>query len=71
MSRKGDCHDNACSEHFFHTTKVETIHGERSSTREATREAAFEYIETDDNRIRHQTTIGNPSLVNHETAGAA
>jgi len=28
MSKKGDCYDNACSESFFHTLKVEAIHGE-------------------------------------------
>ena len=71
MSRKGDCYDNACSESFFHTLKVEAIHGERFPTREAMREAVFEYIETDYNRTRHHTTIGNMSPVNYEMANAA
>ncbi|PID65266.1 MAG: IS3 family transposase, partial [Gammaproteobacteria bacterium] len=28
MSRKGDCHDNACAESSFHSLKVEAVHGE-------------------------------------------
>jgi putative transposase len=33
MSRKGDCWDNAVAESFFHTLKVELIHGEIYNTR--------------------------------------
>jgi len=29
MSAKGCCYDNACAESFFHSLKVELIHGER------------------------------------------
>lgn len=29
MSAKGNCYDNACAESFFHSLKVEAIHGER------------------------------------------
>jgi transposase InsO family protein len=28
MSAKGNCYDNACAESFFHSLKVEVIHGE-------------------------------------------
>lgn len=52
MSAKGNCYDNACAESFFHSLKVEAIHGERFSTREAMRQTVFEYIETDYNRLR-------------------
>jgi len=52
MSAKGNCYDNACAESFFHSLKVEAIHGERFSTREAIRQTVFEYIETDYNRLR-------------------
>ena len=45
MSAKGNCYDNACAESFFHSLKVEAIHGERFDTREAMRQAVFEYIE--------------------------
>ncbi len=33
MSRKGDCWDNAVAENFFHTLKVELIHGKTYNTR--------------------------------------
>ncbi len=28
MSAKGYCYDNACAKSFFHSLKVETVHGE-------------------------------------------
>lgn len=71
MSKKGDCYDNACSESFFHTLKVEAIHGEVFPTRESMREVVFEYIESDYNRTRHHTSIGNTSPVNFEIAQTA
>lgn len=52
MSAKGNGYDNTCAKSFFHSLKVEAIHGERFSTREIMRQAVFEYIETDYNRIR-------------------
>ena len=33
MSAKGSCYGNACAESFFHSLKVEAIHGERFATR--------------------------------------
>ncbi len=71
MSKKGDCYDNACSESFFHTLKVEAVHGEQFPTRESMREVVFEYIETDYNRTRLHTSIGNTSPVNYELAHTA
>ena len=71
MSKKGDCYDNACSESFFHTLKVEAIHGELFPTRDSMRETVFEYIESDYNRTRHHTSIGNTSPVKYEMANAA
>ena len=71
MSKKGDCFDNACAESFFHSMKVEAIHGEDLPTRESMRSAVFEYIEIDYNRTRHHTTIGNQSPANYELAQAA
>ena len=53
MSAKGNCYDNACSESFFHSLKLEAIHGERFATREEMRQSVFEYIEGDCNRTRH------------------
>lgn len=58
MSGKGNCYDNACAESFFHTLKVEMVHGEALLTREAMRRARFEYIEIDYNRTRRHSANG-------------
>lgn len=58
MSAKGNCYDNACSESFFHSLKVEALHGERFTTRAQMRERVFEYIEVDYNRHRLHSTLG-------------
>jgi len=58
MSGKGCCYDNACAESFFHTLKVERIHGERFIGRSPLRAAVFEYIEVDYNRTRRHSTLG-------------
>ena len=71
MSKKGDCFDNACAESFFHSMKVEAIHGEDLPTRESMRSAVFEYIEIDYNRTRHHTTIDNQSPASYELTQAA
>lgn len=71
MSDKGNCYDNACAESFFHSLKVEAIHGEDIKTREQMRTAVFEYIELDYNRNRHHSSIGNSSPINYELAKAA
>jgi transposase InsO family protein len=55
MSARGFCYDNACAESFFHTLKVEAIHGERFATREHMRQTVFEYIEVDYHRTRRHT----------------
>ena len=43
MSDKGNCYDNACAETFFHSLKVEAIHGEQLLNREQTKSRVFEY----------------------------
>ena len=58
MSSKGNCYDNACAESFFHSLKVEAIHGERFKTREIMRQTVFEYIEVDYNRTRQHSANG-------------
>jgi putative transposase len=58
MSGTGNCYDNACAESFFHTLKVELIHGERFNKRSDMRAAVFEYIELDYNRRRRHSAIG-------------
>ena len=61
MSAKGCCYDNACAESFFHTLKVEVIHGERFTTREEMRQTVFEYIEVDYNRTCRDSPNGQTS----------
>ena len=58
MSRKGNCYDNACAESFFHSLKVEAIHGERFASRQTMRHTVFEYIEVDYNRTRRHSANG-------------
>lgn len=58
MSGKGNCYDNACAESFFHTLKVEMVHGEGFASRQALRRAVFEYIEVDYNRNRRHSANG-------------
>lgn len=71
MSRKGDCRDNAVAESFFHSLKVEEIHGEVFATRAAMREAVFEYIENYYNRERKHSTIGYQTPEQFEQRKAA
>jgi putative transposase len=61
MSGMGNCYGNACTESFFHTLKVEMVHGESFATREDMRRAVFEYIEVDYNRIRRHGANGHVS----------
>lgn len=58
MSGKGNCYDNACAESFFHSLKVELIHGEHFSDREAMKTEVFNYIELDYNQKRRHSTLG-------------
>jgi transposase InsO family protein len=71
MSGKGNCYDNACAESFFHTIKVEIVHGESLVTREAMRRAVFEYIEIDYNRTRRHTANGYRSPLAFESQQVA
>ncbi|SQJ28199.1 Integrase core domain [Serratia rubidaea] len=59
MSAKGCCYDNACVESFFHSLKVECIHGEHFAPREIMRTAVFNYIECDYNRWRRHSASGS------------
>uniref|UniRef100_UPI002077812C IS3 family transposase n=1 Tax=Escherichia coli TaxID=562 RepID=UPI002077812C len=65
------CYDNACVESFFHSLKVECIHGERFSSREIMRATVFNYIECDYNRWRRHSACGGLSpeqFENHNLA---
>lgn len=52
MSKKGCCYDNACAESFFHSLKVELVHGQIFQTRDLMRKAVFGYIEVEYNQTR-------------------
>ena len=71
MSKKGDCYDNATMESWNHSLKVEAIHGERFTTREAAKAQVFEYIEVYYNRKRLHSTLGYLSPERFEARQAA
>ncbi len=71
MSRKGDCWDNAVAESFFHTLKVELIHGKTYNTRQQAKTAIFEYIEVFYNRQRRHSYLGYLSPVDFEKKNVA
>ncbi|MBZ0181509.1 MAG: IS3 family transposase, partial [Melioribacteraceae bacterium] len=66
MSRKGNCYDNAVTESFFHTLKIELVKREKYKTREEARISIFEYIEIFYNRKRLHSAIGYLSQVDYE-----
>uniref|UniRef100_UPI0012FF73E3 IS3 family transposase n=1 Tax=Escherichia coli TaxID=562 RepID=UPI0012FF73E3 len=61
MSAKGCCYDNACEESFFHSLKVECLHGEHFISREIMRVTVFNYTECDYNRWRRHSWCGGLS----------
>ena len=71
MSRKGDCWDNAVAESFFHTLKVELIHGKIYDTRQQAKMAIFEYIEVFYNRQRRHSYLGYLSPEDFEKKNVA
>ena len=52
MSRRANCWDNAVSESFFHTLKVELVHTVKFKTRKEAQLAISEYIEVFYNKKR-------------------
>ncbi len=71
MSSKGCCYDNACVESFFHSLKVECIHGEHFISREIMRATVFNYIECDYNRWRRHSWCGGLSPEQFENKNLA
>ncbi|QGY07989.1 IS3 family transposase [Escherichia coli] len=71
MSAKGCCYDNACVESFFHSLKVECIHGEHFISREIMRTTVFNYIECDYNRWRRHSWCGGLSPEQFENKNLA
>ncbi len=70
MGRAGSALDNAISESFVATLKVELVHSCRFPTREAARSAIFEYLEAFYNRRRLHSSLGYVSPERFEELGA-
>jgi putative transposase len=66
MSKKGDCHDNACAESFFSGLKNELTWDQDFRTRAEARSAIFEWIEVFYNRERLHQTLDYVSPVRYE-----
>ena len=58
MSRRGNCWDNAVAESFFHSLKVEAIHGSDIQTRREMEQEVFDYVERFYNARRRHSSIG-------------
>jgi putative transposase len=67
MGRRGNCHDNAVAESFFHLLKRERIRRRTYLTREAPRQEMFDHIEMFYNPKRKRTNNGMLSPVDFET----
>jgi len=66
MSATGNCYDNAVTETFFHTLKVELVNRLRFQSRSDARKCIFEYIESFYNRQRLHSTLGYKSPLEFE-----
>lgn len=66
MSRKGDCYDNAVTESFFATLKLELFEGRPLMSRQETMRELYDYIELFYNRQRLHSTLGYMSPMNYE-----
>jgi len=58
MGATGSCYDNAIIETFFHTLKVEAIHGEKFESRKELELHIFDYIECFYNTQRKHSALG-------------
>lgn len=66
MSRRGNCHDNAVAESFFHLLKRERIRQRTYTTRKQARQDVFDYIEFFYNPKRKHGNNGLLSPVDFE-----
>lgn len=66
MSRKGECHDNAVAESFFHTLKNELVHEADFRSRSEARQAIFKYIELFYNRKRRHSYLNFVAPLQYE-----
>lgn len=58
MSRRGDCYDNAVTESFFASLKVERVRDQRYASPAEAKLDIFRYIEVFYNRCRLHSTLG-------------
>lgn len=58
MGTRGDCYDNAVAESFFHSFKIEAIHGSDIETGREMEYEVFDYIERFYNKKRKHSSIG-------------
>lgn len=68
MSGTGNCYDNAPTESFFGSLKMERVHHVVYETRAQARTDIFFYIEAFYNRQRRHSTLGYVSPAAHEAA---
>lgn len=66
MSRRGNCHDNACAKSFFSLLKKDRIRRRTYPTREAAKSDVFNYIELSYNPQRLHGNNGDLSPVEFE-----
>lgn len=66
MSRKGECHDNAVAESFFHTLKEELVTEANYQTRQQAKQSIFKYIEMYYNRQRLHSTLDYEAPLQYE-----
>jgi putative transposase len=71
MSRKGECHDNAVAESFFHSLKTELVCEQVYQNRSAARQEIFKYIEIFYNRKRRHSTLDYKSPLDFEMLNVA
>lgn len=71
MSRKGECHDNAVAESFFHSLKNELVHDADFKSRDEARHAIFKYIELFYNRRRRHSYLNYKAPLEYENIKAA
>ena len=71
MSRKGECHDNAVAESFFHTLKDELVYNEDYVSRHEAKQSIFKYIELYYNRQRLHSYLNYKAPLEYEAQNVA
>ena len=71
MSQTGCCYDNAVTESFFQSLKVERVYRRKYRTREEASNCIFNYIEIYYNRKRRHSAIGHKIPMLFEQAMAS